>query len=69
MACLELARSAREIDMRAAPYDLRDLGYEPIRIETPDGKTEYVTAQRGIADRALGIRSQLIDACCAVLAQ
>ncbi|HEX2706321.1 MAG TPA: hypothetical protein VHM65_11220 [Candidatus Lustribacter sp.] len=69
MACLELARSAREIDMRSAPYDLRDLGYEPIRIETPDGKTEYVTAQRRIADRAQGLRSQLIDACCAVLAQ
>ena len=32
--CLELAADARELDMRASPYDLRDYGFEPIAIET-----------------------------------
>ena len=26
----------RELDMRASPYDLRELGYEPVPIETPE---------------------------------
>src|SRR5699024_3278815 len=29
--CFELAVRVRELDMRASPYDLRDLGYEPVR--------------------------------------
>ncbi|HEY5881247.1 MAG TPA: 3-methyladenine DNA glycosylase, partial [Nakamurella sp.] len=45
----ELARSIREVDMRASPYDLSDLGYPPIRIETAAGKAEYVAAQRDFA--------------------
>ena len=32
--CFELARDIRVLDMRAAPYDLADLGFEPVRIET-----------------------------------
>ena len=54
--------------MRAAPYDLRRLGYAPVEIETPDGKAEYVAAQRGFAARAQVLRRRLIDACDAVLA-
>ncbi len=37
--CFELACRAREIDMRASPYDLAELGYPPIRIENPEGRT------------------------------
>ena len=44
--CFELAWDIRELDMRASPYDFSDLGYEPVRIETPEGKQEYVRAQR-----------------------
>jgi hypothetical protein len=33
-----LARDVRELDMRASPYDLADLGYPPVRIETPEGR-------------------------------
>ena len=33
-----LARSARELDMRASPYDLTEFGFEPIAIETADGR-------------------------------
>ena len=49
--CFELARDIRVLDMRASPYDLSDLGYEPVRIETPAGKEEYVAAQRAFAER------------------
>ena len=60
--CFELARQAREIDMRAAPYDLADLGYEPIRVETPEGRREYARAQRALLARAEPLRARLLDA-------
>ena len=63
----DLARDTRELDMRAAPYDLTALGYQPIRIETADGKAEFVAAQRGIADRGVRLRERLIDACDALV--
>jgi hypothetical protein len=49
--------------MRAAPYDLRTLGYEPVEIETAAGKAEYVTAQRDFTTQAQVLRLRLIDAC------
>ena len=58
--CFELARDIRVVDMRAAPYDLRDLGVEPLRIETPEGKQEYAAAQRGFAGRGQVLRERLI---------
>ncbi|WP_459546397.1 3-methyladenine DNA glycosylase [Nocardia sp. X0981] len=61
--CFALARSARELDMRASPYDLRDHGYEPVRIETPAGRAEYVRAQAAIADRAAVLRQRLLRSC------
>ncbi len=57
--CFELAREAREVDMRAAPYDLESLGYEPIRMETVDGRAEYIRRQRLIAASADGLRRHL----------
>nr|BFE62844.1 hypothetical protein GCM10020063_073700 [Dactylosporangium thailandense] len=61
--CFELARDVRTLDMRASPYDLADLGYEPVRIETPDGRTRYVEAQRSFAERAAPLRGRLIAEC------
>lgn len=58
--CFELARDIRELDMRAAPYDLRELGYEPVRVETPEGKAQYVAAQRGFSERAQRLRQRLL---------
>jgi hypothetical protein len=55
-----LAHDIRVLDMRASPYDLTDLGYTPVRIETPTGKAEYVAAQRGFADRAAALRTRLL---------
>ena len=60
--CFELAREARWLDMRAAPYDLREWGVEPIRIETPEGRREYAEHQRQIAARAAPLRARLIEA-------
>ena len=53
--------------MRASPYDLADLGYPPVRIETPAGRAEYARAQAGFARRAAPLRDRLIDLCDAVL--
>lgn len=65
--CFELARDIRVLDMRAAPYDLADLGYEPVRVETTDGKQEYAAAQRGFADRGAPLRARLIEECVRLL--
>jgi hypothetical protein len=61
--CFELARDIRVLDMRASPYDLSDLGYEPVRIETAEGKQEYAAAQRGFARRGAPLRASLIEEC------
>ena len=60
---LELAAEARELDMRASPYDLRDYGFEPIEIETPAGRAAYVRAQQDIATRAAPLRAAIADRC------
>ena len=63
MDCLELAADARELDMRASPYDLRSYGFEPIMVETPTGRAEYVRAQQNIAERAAPLRNALAARC------
>ncbi|CAJ1582611.1 3-methyladenine DNA glycosylase [[Mycobacterium] wendilense] len=66
--CLDLAAEARELDMRASPYDLRGFGLEPLRVEDPAGRAEYVRLQAEIGRRAVPLRAQLIDRCRALLA-
>jgi hypothetical protein len=61
--CLELAADARELDMRASPYDLGDYGFAPIAIDRPAGRVEYVRAQQDIARRAAPLRAALADRC------
>jgi hypothetical protein len=58
--CFDLASQIRTLDMRASPYDLADLGYDPVRVETPEGRAEYVRAQRAFADRAAVLRGRLL---------
>ena len=67
--CFALARDIRTLDMRASPYDLADLGYPPVRVETAEGRQEYVAAQRTFADRAAPLRARLIDECDRLLNQ
>jgi hypothetical protein len=59
--CFDLAREIRELDMRAGPYDLADLGYPPIPIETDAGRAAYVAGQRAFAERARALRSRLLE--------
>ena len=56
----DLAREIRVLDMRASPYDLRELGHDPVRIETPEGKAAYVEAQRAFAARSNELRLRLL---------
>ncbi|RMI32397.1 3-methyladenine DNA glycosylase [Nocardia stercoris] len=60
--CFELACAARELDMRASPYDLSALGYTPVRIETASGRAEYARAQAELADHAAPLRARLLAA-------
>ena len=61
--CFELARDIRVLDMRASPYDLADLGFAPVRIETTEGKAAYVETQRRFAERGAPLRTRLIAEC------
>lgn len=56
-----LAREIRAVDMRASPYDLSALGFEPIRVETPDGRLAYEEFQRKFAAAAAPLRDRLIS--------
>ncbi len=58
----ELAHDIRALDMRASPYDLADWGYEPVRIETDEGRSAYEIAQRGFAARAQALRARVLAA-------
>jgi hypothetical protein len=66
--CFELAWDIRELDMRAAPYDLTPFGFEPVRIETAEGKQEYAAAQRVFAERGAPLRARLVAECERLLA-
>lgn len=57
-----LAKDARELDMRASPYDLQSFGFEPVAIETAEGRRHYAGLQRAVAERAAPIRARLIAA-------
>jgi hypothetical protein len=59
--CFALARDIRVLDMRASPYDLADLGYPPVRIETAGGRAEYAAAQRTFSERAAPLRAALVE--------
>ena len=66
--CFELARDIRELDMRAAPYDLEELGYSPVRVETAAGKAAYADEQRTFAERGAPLRARLVEECERLLA-
>jgi hypothetical protein len=68
LRCFLLARDVRELDMRASPYDLSRLGYQPVPIETAEGRAAYVGAQREFGERADRLRTELVDVCDALLA-
>jgi hypothetical protein len=59
--CFELAAELRVLDMQAGPYDLAAMGFEPVRIETPEGREEYQQRQRALSARARVLRERLIE--------
>ncbi|WP_431841376.1 3-methyladenine DNA glycosylase [Calidifontibacter indicus] len=61
MDCFDLAREVRVLDMRASPYDVSSLGHQPVAVETPEGKAEYIRAQREFAERARPLRVRLLE--------
>lgn len=63
MDCLELAAAARELDMRASPYDLVEYGFEPVPVEEPAGRAEYVRRQDLLTARAAPLRASLLAQC------
>lgn len=58
--CFQLALKAREIDMRASPYNLSEWGYDPIPIETEKGRVEYQFLQKELEEEGRILRTQLI---------
>ncbi len=60
----ELALAARELDMRASPYDLTAFGFAPIRIETREGREEYVAGQRELWRRSRPVRERVLAEYC-----
>lgn len=56
-----IALEARTIDMKASPYDLRNRGLEPIKIETEAGRKEYLEHQTAIWEKGTPVRQKLID--------
>src|SRR4051812_13164913 len=61
--CFALAGDIRLLDMQASLYDLSSYGHPPVKIETPEGKAEYVARQREFARRAAALRARLIRVC------
>ncbi|MDR9419073.1 3-methyladenine DNA glycosylase [Gracilimonas sp.] len=61
LEAFELAVEARYIDMQASPYDLREQGLEPIKIETDSGRKEYKQKQEMIFEKGFPIRKNIID--------
>ncbi|TYP92736.1 hypothetical protein LX73_2100 [Fodinibius salinus] len=57
----KLAVETRVMDMKASPYDLRERGLEPIKIETDEGRQKYMRKQKAIFQSSQPIRRQLIE--------
>lgn len=64
--CFELAVEVRRLDMAASPYDVSGYGLEAVRIETPEGKSEYAARQREFSARGEVLRRRLLEACDAI---
>lgn len=62
-----LAKEGRELDMRASPYDLADLGFEPISIEEAEGRKQYQNEQQSLSERSTPLRIELQAFCQSLL--
>jgi hypothetical protein len=67
LRCFYLARDIRTLDMQAAPYDLTEWDLPPVKIETTEGRAEYVRQQREFHQRATVLREEFIQQISAAL--
>lgn len=56
-----LAYEARQLDMRASPYLMTEPGWEPVCVETPEGRQQYQELQSAITQRAVPLRARLLQ--------
>ena len=56
----KLACDVRQLDMEASPYDLRAWGFQPVKIEEPAGRAEYVRRQKALAERGQALRAEIL---------
>ena len=57
----DVARAAREVDMRASPYDLSGYGFAPVKIETRDRARGVRRTSARPRDRAQPVRERVAD--------
>lgn len=57
--CFDFAVDIRTVDMKASPYDLTDYGYDPIPIETEEGRRQYREEQKRIYETSVPLRQRL----------
>ncbi|MCH6254947.1 hypothetical protein MLD52_00185 [Puniceicoccaceae bacterium K14] len=69
MDCFELAIRARELDMRASPYDLAAYNMAPIKIETAEGRIEYKREQEALHEKGKALGKRLLGECQKILDQ
>lgn len=56
-----LALEGRNLDMRASPYELSEMGYTPVRVETEEGRQQYVIEQQALAAKSIPVRERVRD--------
>lgn len=59
-SAFRLARDIRSLDMQSAPYDLTELGVDPIELETSAGRSEFAIQQKAFSVRAQKLRNALL---------
>lgn len=59
---LVAAFEAREVDMRSSPYDLSAWGLDPLPVESPAGRAEFVAFQREWIRRTNRLRRRYLRA-------
>ena len=66
--CFALARDIRVLDMRASPYDLSGLGYDPVAVETPGASRSTSRRSAASPSAAAPLRQRLVEECDRLLA-
>lgn len=59
--CFQLAIEARELDMRASPYDVSAYDLLPIPVETSKGRKLYQIKQEAITNQGLTLAKDLLN--------